>query len=319
MRFSWLAIIAVGCGTAARPQPMPPQVVPVVQQGAAKPARMDLPVGESPMSIVVVGRALVWTDSTGALWTMAKDGSGTPKQLSDQHLGFAFSLVVAGDHVFASTKKDLLEIDLAAPAVTHAGIRGLADQPEAVVADDRFVYCTMFKRNEVMKIPARGGDPQKLFEIPRGVLGISGTMLFAASYSTGTVVTVPTSGGTPHVIARGIPRPTAIVADETYAFVYSERDKTLRRISLATGETTTIADKLENSDHMVADGGSIYTFSWGKPAKLLRIAKDGTRPPVIIADDLASPYHIAIDAEAIYVTSRDQNKIVRFEKAALAR
>jgi hypothetical protein len=317
VRLGCLAFVVIGCGSAAPVQELHAPVV-ATPQPVAKLARLDLAVSESPMKLVVTGHALVWTDMTGAIWTMPSDGSGTPKQLSDQHLGFAFGLVAVSDGVFAATKKDLLKVDLASQTVTLAGIRGLADQPEEIVADDHFIYCTMFKRNEVMKISASDGDVKKLFEIPRGVLGISGSTLFAASYSVGTLYTIPTSGGgTARVIGRGIPRPTAVAGDSTHAFVYSERDKTLRRISIATGETVTIADKLENSDAMVSDGPWIYTFSWGKPAKLLRIAKDGPRPPQVIADDLASPYDIAIDAEAIYVTSRDQNRIVRFEKSAL--
>jgi hypothetical protein len=312
-----IVVTAIGCGNAHAPPPPPPEPKPPVV--ATRPARQDFDVGMSPMNLAVAGTSLVWSDSAGALWTMRSDGTGQPRQLSDQHLGFAFSIVTAGTSVLAATKKDLLRVQLPDGPVTHAKLDGLADDPEEIVADATSVYFTMFKRNEIMRVPAAGGKPVQFAELARGVLGIHGANVYAASYSTGVLVAIPTAGGTPRTIARGIPRPTAVAADDQFAFVYSEREKTIRRIALATGDTVVIGRDLENSDDLVADGAWLYLYSWAKPHRLLRLAKDGSRPPQVLADDLKSPYRIVVDADAIYVTVRDQNKIVRFDKAALDR
>ena len=83
------------------------------------------------MNIAVSGHALVWTDSTGAIWTMASDGSTPPKQLSDQHLGFAFSLVVAGDQACASTSQPSVHDrpDQGSGRDAEDGAPGTAGQP----------------------------------------------------------------------------------------------------------------------------------------------------------------------------------------------
>ena len=311
----------VACGSpqpAPSPPPPPPQVEqPVADEMpevAAPPARVDYDLPTSPMSLVIAGDAMVWTDSTGAIWTMPVAG-GEPRQLSEQHShGFAFHPVVVGTEVFVSGKRDFWRVALPAGPVTKMNARGLLEDPEEVVSDETSIYATLFKRDEVMAIPASSGGARQVMKFRRGVLAIHGDTLYAVSYSNGTLVAVPTSGGKPKQIAKGFVRPTALAVDDMHAFVYTEKDRTVRRVELATGATSVLARELENSDDLVSDGAWLYTFSWGKPAKLVRIAKDGSREPEVLADDLLSPYHIAIDARAVYVTSRDQNKIVRLRK-----
>jgi hypothetical protein len=314
-----IVLVVAACGSAPKPsQPPdvapdvltpPPPVKPIVQP------RQDFTVGESPMSMVVSSSSILWTDSTGAIWSMPKDG-GEPKQLSDQKSpNFAFRLFMAGDQVLATSRKDLLRIAGSDGPVTMAGL-GLADNPEEATGSTRFAYLTVFKRNEILRVPVRGGVAEKLGNLPRGVLGAYEDTLYAVSYSTGVLVAF-VDGAAARPIAKGFDRPTAVAADATHVFVYSERAKTITRVELATSDQTVIARDLENSDDMVSDGPWIYAFTWGKHPALLRIAKDGSRPPQVIADDLKSPYRIAVDADAIYVTSRDQNKIVKLLKSAL--
>lgn len=304
----------VACA-GAPPPPPPPQAVapeppPPVDAPPQLPARIEYTAGLSPMSVVVAGDALVWTDSAGAIWTVPIAG-GEPTQLSDQHsAGFMFHPVVAAGDVFVSTKRDFVRVTLPRGPVTKLGL-ALAEDPEEVVAAGDTIYVTLFKRDAVLAIPARGGAPKQLTTFRRGVLAVHESALYAISYSSGVLVSIPTDGGKPKQIARGFTRPTALAVDDTAAFVYTEKDQTLRRVELATGATRVLAAGLVNSDDLVSDGPWLYTFSW--PSSLVRIAKDGSQKDVL-ADDLASPYHIAVDADAIYVVSRDQNKIIRLAK-----
>ena len=310
--------VTAGCAGAAAPppppQPPPPEPQVTVPATPAEPpplpARTDFAVGESPMSVVVAGDTLVWTDGAGAIWTMPSAG-GQPAQLTEQHShGFMFHPVVAGGDAFVSTKRDFVRVTLPRGPVTKLGL-ALAEDPEEVVADAQSIYVTLFKRDSVMAIPASGGAAKQVMTFRRGVLAQHGATLYAISYATGALVGVPVTGGKPKQIARGFVRPTALAVDDAAAFVYTEKDKTLRRVELATGAASVLAKDLENSDDLVSDGVWLYTFSW--PNQLLRIAKDGSRRDVL-ADDLASPYHIAVDERAIYVVSRDQGKIIRFAK-----
>jgi hypothetical protein len=307
------------------PEPLPPpHLEPEVAEPPRVPSppppttRIDIAVGMSPMSAVVAGDALVWTDGMGAIWTVSIAGvtqvSGKraePVQLSElSRDGFMFHPVVVGGEVFVSTKRDFVRVTLPRGPVTKLGLQ-LVEDPEDVAGGARAIYATLFKRDDVVAIPTTGGRAQRLTSFRRGVLAVHGDALYAVSYATGTLVRIPTSGGKPAQLARGFSRPTALAVDDTAAFVYTEKDKTLRRVELATGEVRVLAGDLVNSDDLVADGDWLYTYSW--PSTLLRIAKDGSRREVL-ADDLASPYHIAVDEAAVYVVSRDQNTIVRLAK-----
>lgn len=318
----------IACGPRAKPmvfypEPASTQVEQVEQPDQTPPPAAPRPgvarfeVGPSPTSVVVRGNALYWSDSAGSIWSMPTTG-GTPRQLSSQRSpDFAFKLVTAGNTVIASTRKDLL---LVGETVTKLNIRGLVEYPEETVADEAFVYVTMFKRNEIMRIPVAGGPAEKVGVLPRGVLAISKDALYAVSYLTGELVAFPKTGGKPRTIAKGIVRPTALAADATHAFVYSETAKTLSSIELATGSAKVIATGLTNSDDLVEDGAWLYTRSWdqGYTGSLVRIAKDGSSKTAL-ATDLAAPYNIAVDDEAVFVTARNGAQIVRFEKAALGR
>lgn len=315
MRSSWLFAVLLAC---KHPAPPPPPPITHGVDAGVEPARSDFHVGESPTSLVVTGGALVWTDSAGAIWTMPAARGGEPRQLSDQKRpDFAFHVFAAGDAVFATSHYDVLRVTLPDGPVTKLGL-ALAEYPEASVADAAFMYLTLFKRDDIVRVPIAGGPPQTIARLPRAVLALHAGKLYAASFASGVLVEVPTDGrGAPRVIVRRVPRPTALAADATHAFVYSEDRRALLRIALAGGEVTEIAHGLVNSDALVLDGEFVYTRSWGTPHAVLRVAKDGSRQPEVLADDLATPSRIAVDAEAVYVTSRDDARIVRFAKSAL--
>src|SRR4051794_23343340 len=136
-----LALVACGAPPAPVEPTPPPEVVADAPPTPPPEIRADLPVGKSPMTIVASRRddALVWTDETGAIWTMPSRG-GTPQQLSDQHHpGFAFRVFEAGDAILATTRGDVLRVDLRAGRVTPLGIR-LPEYPESSVADGEFMY-----------------------------------------------------------------------------------------------------------------------------------------------------------------------------------
>ena len=316
LRFAILALVA--CGQPAKPvdKPPPPVEPPPVATPLKRPPREVFATSPSPTSIAVANGALYWTDAAGAIWTMPTSG-GTPKQLSDQRSpDFAFKVVAVGDAIVASSRKDFLRVG---DTVTKMNVTGLVEYPEDVVADAQHVYCTMFKKTQIMRVPAGGGAAQAIGELPRGVLAHHGDTIYAASYATGVLVAIPKAGGKPRTIAKGLVRPTALVADATHAYAYSEKEQTLKRIDLANGAATVIATGLVNSDELVIDGAWLYTRTWkrGNTGAILRVAKDGSRPQDVIGDDLAAPYNIAFDDEAIYVTVRDAAQIVRFAKAAM--
>jgi hypothetical protein len=312
---------ASGCSAPAS-RPEPPRPPPTTAAEAedvppARPARSDLDASGSPTSLAIANGTLLWTDIAGGIWAMPTDGSAAPRQLSDQKRpSFAFQLFTAGREVLATSRGDLLRVGVPDGPVTLAKIRGLVEYPIAAAADDSYIYLTMFKRPEIVRVPIGGGAAQKIAELPRAILALHGGTLYAASYATGTLVAITTATGASRVVARGLAKPTALAADGTHVYLYCEHDQTLRRVDATTGAVADLSRGLINSDDLALDGDYVYTRTWGKQPALVRIPKDGSRPRETLAE-LPSPSGIAIDAGAIYVASRDGNRIIRLEKAAL--
>lgn len=311
-------LAAIGCSAPApRPAPPPPPT-PEDAPPPPRPAREELDAAGAPTSLVLAGGTLLWTDEAGGVWSRPADGGGAPRRLSDQRApGFAFQLFTAGDEVLATSRGDLLRVGVPDGPVTLAKIGGLVEYPLAAAADASFIYLTMFKRPEIVRVPAAGGRATKLAALPRAVLALHGDTLYAASYATGELVAIATATGRSRVIARGLPRPTAIAADATGVYASCERDGTLRRIDAATGAVIELARGLVNADDVELDGDHVYARTWGARPALVRVAKDGARPLERLAE-LPSPIDIAFDAGAVYVASRDGHRIVRLDRAALA-
>lgn len=291
------------------PEPERPHVEP-------KPGRVELAVGITPISMLVRGPQLVITDATGAVYVLPADGSAEkPKKLSDQHgVGFAYHAFEAGGEVLATAHQGLFRVALPDGPVTKLAVHGLPESPESAIGDDQYAYVSVFRHDDVMRVPAHGGDAQRLASMKNSVLGTNGKTIFAASYTTGELFAL----GTAKPIAKGLARPTAVTADATAAYLYCEGDETVRRVELATGTITTLAEHLVNSKELHLDGPWIYTRAWGQGGdRLVRIAKDGKRPMQVIADDLAEPQAIVVTPDAVFVGNKGRKTIVRFDKARL--
>ncbi|MEO7092167.1 MAG: hypothetical protein ABI175_02875, partial [Polyangiales bacterium] len=159
-------VVLTACGASAPPpkvEPRPEPEVPVEPVRTAPiTARFDLDVPSAPTSLVVLGAKLVWTDSLGGIWSMPSDGSAAAVQLSDaQHPNFAFHVFRAGDHIFATSRGDLLRVEDDG-RVRALGVKGLKDLPEESTGDASALYITMFKRTEVLRVPTGGGSTSKL-------------------------------------------------------------------------------------------------------------------------------------------------------------
>jgi hypothetical protein len=328
----WMAVVIAlaGCDSGkqdnAKPAPPPPRApasdaaMALVQVDAATVSGIQVfGVGESPMSIAVVGDTLFWTDSAGAIWSMPKVG-GRILQLSNQHEpGRPFYQNIAahtGDLV-AAKEGDLVRVKPSQGPLTPMNLGLGSDQLLELVSDGTAVYATSYETNKIYRIA--NDKATKLLDHRRAGIAVRGDTLYALSYSTGVLVAVKTSGGSPRTIATGLPKPTGFDIDDTNAYAWCEKDGTLRRVDLKTGKHTILAkDGLENSDNIVEDGEWIYLYTWLGPGagKLLRVAKDGSKSEVI-ADKLSAPYDIAIDDEAVFVSVRDDNKILRLPKAAI--
>ncbi|HEY5924901.1 MAG TPA: DUF5050 domain-containing protein [Kofleriaceae bacterium] len=274
----------------------------------------------SPMSMTLAGDTLMWTDPKGSLWSMPASG-GKPTELSHQHLPgrpMFMNLATHAGAVIASRQGDLVRVDVPEGPLVPLGLELGEDSLLEMVSDGTALYATSYEqRSAIYKIV--DGKKTKLLDHRSASIEVRGGTLYALSYSTGTLVAVKTSGGTPRTIARGLPKPTGFDVDDTSAYAWCEKDATLRKIDLKTGKITVLESKdLGNSDVVVADGDWVYLHTWLGPnqSKSLRVAKDGSRTEVL-ADELTAPYDIAIDDQWVFVSERDQNRILRFKKSEI--
>ena len=155
----------------------------------------------------------------------------TPRRLSDpQSTGFLFHPVVVGHDLYVSGKRDFMRLDRDGKLVKLGLV--LPETPEQVVSDDLGIYITLFKRDEVLSIPLEGGSPRTryttLMKLRRGVLAISNGTLFAVSYATGELVSIPTTDDGTFLVSVTMParirigprvlvgsRPGGVVADRS--------------------------------------------------------------------------------------------------------
>jgi hypothetical protein len=158
------------------------------------------------------------------------------------------------------------------------------------------------------------------------MLAKRGDKLFAASYGHRTLVEVPFATGKARTIARGLTSgPTALVVDDTHAYLYLENSRkssgALVAVAFATGKSRVLAKDLTNSDSLLLDGGWLYLRHYADASRnrieLVRVPSDGSGGVEIVETQLPSPARpIAIDADAIYIDGG--SRIVRLDKRQLA-
>jgi hypothetical protein len=276
-------------------------------------ARAEFAVPTLPSGMVLHHGTLVWADLAGAIWTMPADGSSKPKKLTDQHReGLASHPFVAGDRVLVKADKQLLAVQVPAGPVSPVKVTGLPGKPEDLVGDAQSVYVTVFEHPQIYRVPVDGGAAKHLIDVPRGILALHGDMLYVASYETGAVVAVPTSGGAPHTIVRGLAHPTALAVDDSAAYVYTEGDQRIQRIELKGGATSVLGEHFNNSDELEVADSVVYTVSW--PSKVQRLPNKPGGAPTTLADDLHTPRAIVSDDHWVYVTTDEPPRIVRLAK-----
>lgn len=290
------------------PIPPPAPVTPVPPVVTMPPNQFAVPT--LPMGLALDRDTLVWGDLAGALWTMPRDGSTAPKQVSEQHRdGFATHPFLAGDQLIAKAGRDLIALAVPDGPVTHVHVGGLPDLVEGAVGDATTVFVTVFKHDQVLKVPITGGAAKHVLDVKGAVLALHHGTLYAASYVTGELFAIPVAGGAPKTITAKLDHPTALVVDDTAAYAYTETDERVSRIDLATGATTVLGEHLENSDELALAGDSLFTVSW--PDKLVQLSTSPGHATRTLESNIFHPRGVVLDDHWVYVTCDSPPRIVR--------
>lgn len=276
---------------------------------AALPLRRTIVEAEHPMNMAVIATTVYWTDSRGQLWAKPWQGPGPIRRIATPER--VMFLGVHRGELYVTIGSDLLHV----PNQDPPAPMGLALDESVldIASDGQNMFVSLYGKHHIYRIDGKVGT--KL--VAGNDVIVRDGRVYAKSYGGGTLHSIPVAGGVVKTIARGLPKPTGFAVDDTYAFVWCEQDKTLRRLELATGASKTLVTGSVNTDVLVEDGDWVYFWSWELPkSKLLRVRKDGTKTETI-ADDLGAPHDIKIDDTGVFVVDRDGGQIIRWDKARL--
>jgi hypothetical protein len=315
MRALLLLLLLLAACTSSPPRPSEP--LSGRSEVAGLPPRMEYDADSLPESLVVVGQQLVWVDSVGSLYTIPIDKSRPARALykSDAH-GTKRALISIGrDEVIAGGIPDLVRARLPAGSTQRFHIQRLDEITGDLVADDRFVYFTVFQADDIWRVPLAGGRPTKFHAgSQRPSLALHAGTLYAAGLD-GTLVALPTAGGPPTQLATNTGQRGALVVDDTHLFIANDhpegglepRPETIDRIELATRARTTIAT-FRSIDDLHLEGDWLYAVvTTGKTenttvGQVVRMARDGSRQRDLL-DRIETYGTFAFDADALYATS----------------
>jgi hypothetical protein len=167
------------------------------------------------------------------------------------------------------------------------------------------------------------GDPMLLARasICDGMnLAVSGDTLYWTEEATGTVRSVPTSGGPPTSVATTQVRPTAIAVDSTYIFWVAGGGKTIVRKPVAGGNATVFVRATMQEEILGGENDinallvAKNTLYFGRYIYASRIPTDGTMPKVISESpqlDRGIPGAFALDATHLYQVEMAHNAVTR--------
>ncbi|MER7834820.1 hypothetical protein ABTY98_02640 [Streptomyces sp. NPDC096040] len=209
-------------------------------------------------------------------------------------------------------------------------------------------YATGTGKTGVWRIPAGGGTPEQIAQLPPGGLpnGLAlderHGVLYAADSVLGTVWRIPQTGGTPTAWAtgttlRGLPAPATgfgangIKVHQDAVWVTNSDRGTLLRIPVgadgSAGTIETRATGLTGVDDFVFPGHSDVVLAALNPSnEVVLVHPDGARATVLtVQDGLSNPTSLAVNGRDVFVaggaysTQRDPNLLKAHLRAHFAR
>jgi hypothetical protein len=156
-----------------------------------------------------------------------------------------------------------------------------------------------------------GGPVQLASASPcRGIdLVVSEGTLFWTEEATGKVMSIPTAGGCPTVIASDQNNPGAIAVDDMFIFWVAEDKKVIKRRAREGGTENVFVPMSAPSDTFPATGNNINallvankTLFYGRFTDVFRIPTDGSELPQVIAINtmFGVPQAFVLDSKYLY-------------------
>ena len=257
---------------------------------------------DHPSSIAVDSTNVYWSDS-GSVMSVPVAGGGV------SNLGVPSPAAIALDpnNVYILTSSSLVrEPKGSAIATTIAsGLVIPGAPPFGVAVDAQNAYFA--NGPSVESVPLTGGTPSILATVVGGsqpyAIALDATFVYwTETGSSGSVMKLAKTGGTPIVIASGQNSPADIALDGAYIYWTNNGDGTVMKAPLAGGPVTTIATGQSGAFGIAVDSTNIYWTNNVTSGAVMTVPLVGGTP-IVIASGQNSPTGIALDQTNVYWTN----------------
>jgi sugar lactone lactonase YvrE len=197
------------------------------------------------------------------------------------------------------------------------------DLPSLLAIANKRVYWTNWSTGHVRSAGAPLGQFIENAQLPSGSgapFGIvaTGASVFAVSYDTGNVYSIPVTQGTPTEVGKTAKSATSMAALNNSLFVTAQNNPGagLYRVNPATKESMNLAAGAR-AWGVAAAGTSVY-FSDHIAGTITRIALGGGGGITVIAKNLGAPRGVAVDNTHVYWADFGTGSIARVPRDAQA-
>jgi hypothetical protein len=233
----------------------------------------------APSNLVTDGDFIYWTQqiATGGFVMKIDKGGGKPVELVSKIKDPVHGAAIDATNVYWIQGSSIMKVAKRGGTPTTVANAGMQATPTSLAVDASNVYFTT--------VAASMDD---------------------AGTAKGSVMKVPTSGGTPTTLAADQDTPAGLIIDASSAIWISRT--TIRWVAKSGGTVTDLP--LPNTSQVVDLGVDAKYIYWTRESpdgtgSVGRMPKDASKPPVdLFASKESSPVGVAVDAVNVYWTSR---------------
>jgi len=271
--------------------------------------------GDAPRQLSVDGSWIYWTEGGpiglgegfGRIARVPAAG-GVEQTIVSGVSSDSPPIAVSDTHVFIADKFRIKKVPLVGGVAetVAAGSFYISD----LSTDGMYVYWAEDPLAVVFKAPVEGGDPTFLAAVPAGVNAgpagpvrlQDGIVYWMTHYDA--IISVPAAGGTPQVVASGLPFLNDFVVDSGHVY-FSENDTgKIRKVSLIGNQFSELVQEssLWSPNILTTDGLSLY---WINQEHVGKVPVAGGPYSIIVSSVSSDPFvpgSIAVDTTSVYWT-----------------